>query len=100
MRAASGMSRTIDPRRPTELSVGQQAQVKRHPEVKLLRRHRHSLKGTIRDKYGATTRVRGTAIYNARHDVRRRHERVVKAVWKAMLAESKRLFRKRQPLAD
>lgn len=38
MRAASGMSRTIDPRRPRKLSLTQKAEVDRHPEVRLLRR--------------------------------------------------------------
>lgn len=31
MRAASGMSRTIDRRRPRKLNLAQQAEVKRHP---------------------------------------------------------------------
>ncbi|KAL9580150.1 MAG: hypothetical protein Q9212_004664 [Teloschistes hypoglaucus] len=34
MRAASGMSRTIDPRRPRKLNLAQRAEVDRHPEVK------------------------------------------------------------------
>ena len=43
MRAASGMSRTIDPRRPRKLNLAQQAEVDRHPEVRLLRRRLKSL---------------------------------------------------------
>ncbi|KAL8626093.1 hypothetical protein Q9189_008226 [Teloschistes chrysophthalmus] len=43
MRAASGMSRTIDPRRPRKLNLAQQTEVNRHPEVRLLRRRLKSL---------------------------------------------------------
>jgi len=44
MRAASGMSRTIDRRRPRRLTAAQQAEVNRHPEVRLLRRRLQSQK--------------------------------------------------------
>ncbi|KAF2158757.1 hypothetical protein M409DRAFT_30718 [Zasmidium cellare ATCC 36951] len=100
MRAASGMSRTIDPRRPTKLSEAEQAQVKQHPEVKLHRRRRDGLKSRIRDKYGPMTRAKGTLIYNKYHAARRDHEKAVKAARKAMLAKSKTIYRKRQPVAD
>lgn len=100
MRAASGMSRTIDPRRPTQLSHDQQAQVRRHPEVRLLRRHQDGLKRKVRDMYGTTTRAKGSAIYNAYHDARRAHQNALKAVRKALIAESRTAYRKRQPVAD
>ena len=38
MRAASGMSHTIDLRQPRKLNLAQQAEVDRHPEARLLRR--------------------------------------------------------------
>jgi len=100
MRAASSMSRTIDPRRPTELSEDQQAQVGRHPEIKLLRRTRDCLKRKIHAEYGHTTRAKGLPIYIAYNNTRLELERRKKAIRKAMLAESKRLFRKCQPAAD
>jgi len=100
MRAASSMSRTIDPRRPTELSEEQQAQVRRHPEIKLLRRTRDCLKTKMRARYGHTTRAKGLDIYVAYHNTRLQLERRKKAIRKAMLAESKQLFRKCQPAAD
>ena len=50
MRAASGMSRNIDPRRPRKLNATQQAEVDRHPEVRLLRRKFKSLLQTFQDQ--------------------------------------------------
>lgn len=98
MRAASGMSRTIDPRRPTALTNQQLAEVAHHPEVKLLRRQCRGLKQRIRDKYGTITRARGTAIYTRFQDASRDCQNKSRAVRKAMFAESRRLYERRQPM--
>lgn len=49
MRAASGMSRTIDPRWPKRLNLAQQAEVDRYPEVRRLRRRLKLLLHTFQD---------------------------------------------------
>ena len=100
MRAASGMSRTIDPRRPMALTAEQQAQVARHPEVKLLRRYRKGLKSKIRKRYGTITRARGSVVYNVYRDAVRDCQNTSKAVRKAMVAESRRLYQRHQPTLD
>ena len=100
MRAASGMSRTIDRRRPRKLNVAQQAEVNRHPEVKLLRRRQMKLKESIRDEHGPIVNMKGTSVYNkyrkAYYDFRntkRRHE-------KALLNEIKTRYKREQPVID
>ena len=48
MRAASGMSRTIDPRRPRKLTTAQLAEIDQQPTVKELFRRREKLKNELR----------------------------------------------------
>ncbi|KAL8800746.1 MAG: hypothetical protein Q9182_004951 [Xanthomendoza sp. 2 TL-2023] len=82
MRAASWMSRTIDPRRPRKLTLAQQAEVDRHPEKRSIA----SMKGTLLyDHYRQT--------YQAYRNLRRRHE-------KALLTEVKERYKKEQPVID
>ncbi len=64
MRVASGMSRTIDTRRPRNLTLAHQARVDCHPEVKLLRRAKTKLKQFIRDTYGTVISMKGTPIHD------------------------------------
>ena len=100
MRAASGMTRSIDPRRPRHLTDIQLAEVKQHPEVKLLLRVRKSLAKQIRAKYGTISRTKGTKIYNRYQQACRQHHSKKKAVRKALMAQVKVNYGKRQPLAD
>ena len=100
MRAASGMTRSIDPRRPRHLSDSQLAEVKRHPEVKLLLRIRNGLAKRIRANYGTISRTKGTKIYERYQQVYRQHQSKEKAVRKALIAQLKASYGKRQPLAD
>ncbi|KAL8626100.1 hypothetical protein Q9189_008220 [Teloschistes chrysophthalmus] len=100
MRAASGMSRTIDPRRPRKLNLAQQAEVDRHPEVRLLRRRLKSLLQTFRDQKRSIASMKGTLLYShyrqtyqALRSLRRRHE-------KALLTEVKERYKKEQPVID
>ena len=100
MRAASGMSRTIDPRRPRRLDLTQQAEVDRHPEVRLLRRRLKLLQQTFQDQKRSIASAKGTPLYNdyrqayqAHRNLRRRHE-------KAMLKEVKERYKKEQPVID
>ncbi|KAL8762541.1 MAG: hypothetical protein Q9194_007527 [Teloschistes cf. exilis] len=89
MRAASGMSRTIDPRRPRKLNLAQQTEVGRHLEVRLLRRRLKSLLQTFRDQKRSMVSMKRTLlyshyrqIYQALRNLRRRYE-------KALLTEVK-----------
>ena len=87
MRAASGMTRSIDQRRSRSLDDSQLAQVSRHPEVKLLRRSQQSLKKRIRARYGAISHTEGTEIHRLYQGACRRLQSKKKAVKKAMMAE-------------
>ena len=100
MRAASGMTRPLDPRRPRHLTDIELAEVKRHPEVKLLLRVRKSLAKRIRAKYGIISRTKGTKIYDMYQQACRQHHSKKKAVRKALMAQVKVNYGKRQPLAD
>lgn len=100
MRAASGMSRTIDPRRPRKLNLAQQAEVDRHPEVRLLRRQLKSLRRAIQDQKRSIANMKGTPLYDhyrrayqAHRNLRRRHK-------KALLTEVKERYKKEQPVID
>ncbi len=100
MRVASGMSRTIDPRRPRKLSPAQQAEVDRHPEVRLLHRRLKSLLQTFQDRKCSIASTRGTPLhdhyrqaYQAHRNLKRRHER-------ALLIEVKKRYKKEQPVID
>jgi hypothetical protein len=100
MRAASGMSRTIDPRRPRKLNLAQQAEVDRHPEVRLLRRRLKFLLQTFQDQKRSIASAKGTPLYDqyrqayqAHRNLRRRHE-------KALLIEVKERYKKEQPVID
>ena len=100
MRAASGMSRTIDRRQPRTLTEDQLAQVGRHPEVKLLLRVRKNLAKRIRDRHGAISRTKGMRVYEVYQQAFRAHLSKREAVRKALMAEIKARFRKQQPLKD
>ena len=100
MRAASGMSRTIDPRRPRKLNLAQETEVDRHPEVKVLRRRLKSLLRTFRERKCSITSMKGTLLhdqyqqaYHAHRNTRRRHQ-------KALLTEVKERYKKEQPVID
>ena len=100
MRAASGMSRTIDPRRPRRLNVAQQAEVDRHPEVRLLRRRLKLLLQTFQEQKRSIARTKGSPLYDhyrqtyqAHRNSKRRHE-------KALLMEVRERYKKEQPVID
>ena len=100
MRAASGMSRTIDRRRPWKLTATQRSQIDHHPEVKLLRRRQLSIRKYIRENLGPINKLKGTALYGryqkAYHTYRntkRRHE-------ESFLKEIKAKYKREQPVID
>ena len=100
MRAASGMSRTIDPRRPRKLNLAQQAEFDRYPDVRLLRRRLKSLLQTFQDQKRSIASAKGTLLYDhyrqayqAHRNLRRRHE-------KALLTKVKERYKKEQSMID
>ncbi|KAI4219268.1 MAG: hypothetical protein L6R40_008730, partial [Gallowayella cf. fulva] len=100
MRTASGMSRTIDPRRPRKLNLAQQAEVDRHPEVRLLRRRLKSLLQTFQKQKCSIASTKGTPLldhypraYQAHRNTKRRHK-------KTLLMEVKERYKKEQPVIN
>ena len=92
MRAAGGMSRTIDPRRPRRLTPAQQAEVDCHPEVRLLRRIRDQ-KRSVAGRKGTPSYDQYQRAYRAHRNSRRRRE-------KALLVDVKERYKKEQPVID
>ena len=99
LRAASGMSRTIDPRRPRNLNAFQE-EVDRYPKVTDLRLSLSLLRKTLRDQGRTIASTKGTPLYNkyqrayrCHRNSRRRHE-------KALLLEIKEKYKKEQPMLD
>ncbi|MCJ1473139.1 hypothetical protein MMC13_001790 [Lambiella insularis] len=93
MRAASGMSRTIDRRRPKQLTESQRAEVDRHPEIKLLFRTRTNLRALVRDR-GGIKKVTGTALHANYESTCREYRK------KAFLKEVKSRYKREQPVID
>ena len=86
------MTRSIDPRRPRSLTPRQLAEVKRHPEVKLLLRRRTSLAKQLRAEYGTISKSKRTALYRVYQCVYREHRQKKVAVRKAVLAQVKDMY--------
>ncbi|KAL8818268.1 MAG: hypothetical protein Q9223_003059, partial [Gallowayella weberi] len=100
MRVASGMSRTIDPRRPRKLNLAQQAEVDRHPEVRLLARRLKSLLQTFRDQKRSIASTKGTLLYDHYRQVYQAHRNLKRRCEKALLTEVKERYKKEQPVID
>lgn len=99
MRAASGMSRTIDRRRPKQLTESQRAEVDRHPEIKLLFRTRTNLRALVRDR-GGIKKVTGTALHANYESTCREYRKVRRRHQKAFLKEVKSRYKREQPVID
>lgn len=100
MRAAGGMSHTIDPRRPRKLAFAQQAEVDRHPEVRLLHRRLKSLRQSFRDQSRSIASTKGTAWNNHYRQTYQAHGNLRRRCEKALLAEVKESYKKEQPVID
>jgi len=100
MRAASGMSRTIDPRRPRKLNLTQQAEVDRHPEVRLLRRRLKSLLQTFQNPKRSIASTKGTPLYDHYQQAFRAHRNSKRRHKKALLIEVREKYKKEQPVID
>ncbi len=100
MRAASGMSRTIDPQRPRRLTIAQQAEVQRHPEIKMLRQRLESLRKTFRDLKRTITSMQGTSLYDKYQKACRTHRNAIRRHEEAFLKEVRAKYKVEQPVLD
>ena len=100
MRAASGMSRTIDPRRPRRLTTAQRAEVQRHPEVKLLHRRLRSLQQIFRDRKRSIASMKGTSLHHEYQNAYRTHRKVQRRYEGAFLKEVRARYKVEQPVID
>jgi len=100
MRAASGMSRTIDPRRPRKLNLAQQVELDCHPEVRLLRRRLKSQLKIFQDQKRSITSMRGTLLYKDYRQTYQAHRNTRRRYEKALLKEVKERYKKEQPVID
>jgi Protein of unknown function (DUF3435) len=92
IKVASHMSRYVDPRAPTELSVSNTDSLKTHPDIVRARQLRDGLSKDIRAKFGTIKKSKGTKIHNlyqkAEADLRREKIRLRRSA----LQESRRQF--------
>ncbi|KAI9888214.1 MAG: hypothetical protein M1814_001087 [Vezdaea aestivalis] len=93
IRAASGMSRSIDRRRPMYLTKIQQKEVDNRPEVKLLRRRMMNLKPNGYKKQDSSTHQTYQKAYQELQSLRRR-------LFKSTLREERHRFNREQPVLD
>ena len=93
MRAASGMSRTIDRRRPKQLTDSQRAGVDHHPEIKLVFKTRTNLRALIRDR-GGIEKVTSTALHAKYETACREYRKVRRQHQKAFLKEVKSRYKR------
>ncbi len=100
MRAASGMSRTIDPRRPRKLNLAQQAEVDRHPEVRLLRRRLKLLLQNFQEQKRSIASMKGTPLYDNYRQVYQAHRNLKRRYEKALLIKVKERYKREQPVID
>jgi len=100
MRAASGMSRTIDPRRPRRLNLAQKEEVDRHPEMRLLRRRLKSLQQTFHNQKRSIASTKGTPLYDHYRQAYQAHRNLKRRHQKALLIEVKERYKKEQPVID
>ncbi|KAK0858530.1 hypothetical protein LTR87_017760 [Friedmanniomyces endolithicus] len=100
IRAASGMSRSIDPQRPRSLTDRQVATVDRHLEVVLAQRVRDRLAERARARHTTITRSKGTTAHETYQQAQRAYLRTKREVRKAMMKQVRIRYRVEQPVAD
>ena len=100
MRAASGMSRTIDTRRPHHLTPEQIVQLDCHPELKLIARRKRHLKARIERIHGSVRRAKGFPIREEYRTVRNEYHNLRRRLHNIMRDEVMRKYEKEQPVVD
>lgn len=100
IRAATGMSRTIDKRRPRHLTQAQQEEAHRHPRVQSLLRKKMDLEDMMKGQVRTVKSYKGTRIYKEYQEATQAYEREFNFQKKALLKEIKKKFKKEQPVID
>ncbi|EME85029.1 uncharacterized protein MYCFIDRAFT_214924 [Pseudocercospora fijiensis CIRAD86] len=100
MRTATGMTRTIDTRRPRALTDQQHAEIESHTETKRLVTHRKNLMQSIKQRYGTLAKAKGTSLH-AQHaeavSACCKHKRLLRA---EKLNTARKQFTRKQAVAD
>ena len=101
LRAASGMSRSIDTKRPQELSKAQRSDVDRHPELKLLTQTIKGLEDYALKTYKSSIRkLNGTPISDKYRKLKSDYHKKRRRFRNAYLEEVKDRYKKEQPAID
>ncbi len=100
MRAASGLSRTIDPRRPRRLTTAQQAEVRRHPEIDLLHKKLQALRKIFRDHKRSIKTMKGTPLHHVYQETYQIHRNAIRRHEQAFLKEVIARYKVEQPIID
>ena len=100
MRAASGMSRTIDQRRPRKLTAAQQAEINRLPKVRALYQRLQSQRQWFTDQKRTIASTKGTPIYREYQEAYLAYRNMKRRQEKALLREVKARYKKEQPVID
>ncbi|KAH7025324.1 hypothetical protein B0J12DRAFT_610384 [Macrophomina phaseolina] len=101
MRAASGMRRSIDPRRPRNLTTKQSASIENHPKVTALGEKRDKVSQELaRAKLSKVSPAVLSSLRSARHDAVLAYQREKRRQRQALLSKLKKDFDRDQAIAD
>jgi Protein of unknown function (DUF3435) len=92
IKAASHMSRYVDPRAPTELSVSNLNALKTHPDIVRARQLRDGLSKDIRAEFGTIQNSKGTKLYQMYQKAEAGLRRQKTRLRKSALQESRKQF--------
>ncbi|KAK3669460.1 hypothetical protein LTR78_010646 [Recurvomyces mirabilis] len=100
IRAASGMSRSIDPHRPRVLNSRQLAELDRHPEVVLARRVRDRTAQSIRTRHTTITRCKCLEARKEYQQAQCAYLQSKRDARKSMMKHIRAKYREKQPVVD
>ncbi|KAK4551279.1 hypothetical protein LTR86_011254 [Recurvomyces mirabilis] len=100
IRAASGMSRSIDPHRPRVLNSRQLAELDRHPEVVLARSVRDRTAQSIRTRHTTITRCKCLEARKEYQQAQCAYLRSKRDARKSMMKHIRAKYRENQPVVD
>ncbi|KAK3060831.1 hypothetical protein LTS18_007591, partial [Coniosporium uncinatum] len=100
MRYATGLTRTIDKRRPRHLTAAQEDQAQGHPNVQKLLQKKNELKDWMKRDGRTITSYEGTQLHDEYDKKKQAYEREYEFQKKAFLNELKKKFEKEQAVID
>ena len=98
--ASHRMSRTIDPRRPRELSAQQLQELRQDVEVQKLRKRQHDLFGQIRNRFNFIYRAKGQPIHDEYEQIKRDIDRMLKEKERALKSQLRADYDATAPMQD